>query len=296
MSLDAIHTGQVLPPWSLTAAGRDSEPAPARSAPPGDTDFGTDEGYMFGSDGLTFTDVLDIINPLQHLPVVSTLYRALTGDEISPGSRLVGGAIFGGPTGIAAAIVNDAMVDHTGQDLGQTVLAAILPDDAGPATDTAVALAAGEADVTATEDAPATAPQNTGLSAPPASLTAAAPSDDATLPLFAGTGVSPLLTPASTQPLIDRAPRPQPFAAGPASPAEPDPPARASKPAQIAALPPVARQEAPPAPPPPPAPAKPLLQRQHQADGFAPTPLDPSLIPQAMLSALEKYEQMKRGS
>ena len=34
----------------------------------------------FGSDGFSFLDVLDIINPLQHLPVISTLYRQVTGD------------------------------------------------------------------------------------------------------------------------------------------------------------------------------------------------------------------------
>ncbi len=38
----------------------------------------------------TFDDFIDVINPLQHLPIVSTLYRALTGDEISPQARAVG--------------------------------------------------------------------------------------------------------------------------------------------------------------------------------------------------------------
>ncbi|MBT5663730.1 MAG: hypothetical protein HOJ06_00205, partial [Rhodospirillaceae bacterium] len=48
------------------------------------------QSAFFGEDGLTFGDVLDIINPLQHIPVVSTLYRELTGDEISPGARMAG--------------------------------------------------------------------------------------------------------------------------------------------------------------------------------------------------------------
>ena len=46
---------------------------------------------LFSADGLTFRDVLDMINPLQHLPVVSNIYRAITEDELSAGSRLVGG-------------------------------------------------------------------------------------------------------------------------------------------------------------------------------------------------------------
>ena len=37
---------------------------------------------LFGEDGFTFADFLDIINPLQHIPVLSTLYRHLTGDTI----------------------------------------------------------------------------------------------------------------------------------------------------------------------------------------------------------------------
>ncbi|MGR9091340.1 MAG: hypothetical protein ACU85U_12245 [Gammaproteobacteria bacterium] len=53
----------------------------------------------FGDDGLTFADVIDIVNPLQHIPVVSTFYRKLTGDTIDPAMRIAGGALFGGPLG-----------------------------------------------------------------------------------------------------------------------------------------------------------------------------------------------------
>ena len=54
---------------------------------------------MFGEDGFTFADFVDVINPLQHIPLVSQAYRAITGDEISPGSRLAGATLFGGPVG-----------------------------------------------------------------------------------------------------------------------------------------------------------------------------------------------------
>lgn len=54
-------------------------------------------GPLFAGDGaLTFGDFLDIINPLQHLPLVSTIYRAITGDDISVGSRAAGALIYGG--------------------------------------------------------------------------------------------------------------------------------------------------------------------------------------------------------
>jgi len=78
---------------------------------------------LFGEDGLTFGDFLDVINPLQHIPIVSTIYRALTGDEISTGARLAGGTIYGGPLGLIGAVVNEAVQDATGRDVGETALA-----------------------------------------------------------------------------------------------------------------------------------------------------------------------------
>lgn len=59
---------------------------------------------LFGDDGLTFRDVLDLINPLQHIPVVGNLYRKLTGDTLDPAIRVAGGALFGGPLGAALSV------------------------------------------------------------------------------------------------------------------------------------------------------------------------------------------------
>ena len=78
---------------------------------------------LFGQDGLTFGDLIDIINPLQHIPVISTIYRALTDDQIEPGSRLAGGALFGGGIGFASALFNAVLEDATGQDIGEHALA-----------------------------------------------------------------------------------------------------------------------------------------------------------------------------
>lgn len=53
--------------------------------------------------GFGFKDFLDVINPLQHIPGISELYRAVTGDEISDGARYSGNALYGlalgGPIG-----------------------------------------------------------------------------------------------------------------------------------------------------------------------------------------------------
>lgn len=45
------------------------------------------------------SDVIDMINPLQHIPIVSNLYQSATGDKIGSVAMIVGGAIFGGPLG-----------------------------------------------------------------------------------------------------------------------------------------------------------------------------------------------------
>lgn len=84
---------------------------------------------FWGEDGFTFGDFLDTINPLQHLPIVGTVYRALTGDELAPGARLAGGTLFGGPIGAATAMANLAVEEIAGQDIGATVLAAFAGDE-----------------------------------------------------------------------------------------------------------------------------------------------------------------------
>ncbi len=63
-----------------------------------------------------FTDLIDIINPLQHIPLVAQAYRELSGDEIKPSSKIVGGALFGGPLGAAGGIIDAVIVNETGAD------------------------------------------------------------------------------------------------------------------------------------------------------------------------------------
>lgn len=58
-----------------------------------------------GGDGLSFRDILDIVNPLHHIPIIGSLYRKLTGDTIDPAMRVAGGALFGGPIGAAVSAV-----------------------------------------------------------------------------------------------------------------------------------------------------------------------------------------------
>ncbi|WP_316976003.1 hypothetical protein [Shumkonia mesophila] len=102
-------------------------PPPALAPPAGQSDAATADGEtpfaLFGEDGFTFADLLDIVNPLQHIPVIGTIYRRITGDTLDPGARLAGGALFGGVIGVAVAGVNAALEDATGKDAGEHVLA-----------------------------------------------------------------------------------------------------------------------------------------------------------------------------
>ena len=78
---------------------------------------------LWGEDGFTFGDLIDLINPLQHIPGVATLYREFTGDEIAPGARLLGGSLFGGIPGAMSSLINIVVEDSTGKDVGEHVVA-----------------------------------------------------------------------------------------------------------------------------------------------------------------------------
>ena len=109
---------------------------PSDGAPAGAA--GADKPFsLFGEDGFTFADFIDIINPLQHIPLLSTLYRHLTGDTIDSGSRVLGGTLFGGPIGTVASLINVFVEENTGKDLGEHAVA--LFTDETPVSETAVA-------------------------------------------------------------------------------------------------------------------------------------------------------------
>lgn len=73
------------------------------------------------TDGLGFGDFVDLINPLHHIPLVGTLYRALTGDEIKPAVQVAGGLLYGVLTGSvlvsgATSIASAAYEQSTGNE------------------------------------------------------------------------------------------------------------------------------------------------------------------------------------
>src|ERR1019366_780124 len=78
---------------------------------------------------LSFHEVMSALNPLQYLPVIGTIYRAVTGDTIPEAVRRVGSliasALLGGPIGIAINLGAVAIEKAAGIDLdeaGQALL------------------------------------------------------------------------------------------------------------------------------------------------------------------------------
>lgn len=84
-----------------------------------------DTGVYWGEDGFGFGDLVDILNPLQHVPVLSSVYRSLTGDDLSQGARIMGGTLFGGPLGLVGSVVNAIAEETSGEDVGGHMLAAL---------------------------------------------------------------------------------------------------------------------------------------------------------------------------
>ncbi len=78
---------------------------------------------LFGNDGLSFWDVLDVFNPLQHIPLLNSVYREVTGDQITPAAKLVGGTLFGGLYGLGAAAIDVVVQGMTGKDVGEHAVA-----------------------------------------------------------------------------------------------------------------------------------------------------------------------------
>jgi len=71
----------------------------------------------------SFHNLLDIINPLEHLPIIGTLYRAITHTHIGIPERIAGDALYGGLWGAVSGVADAAFEAVTGKDFGSTVLA-----------------------------------------------------------------------------------------------------------------------------------------------------------------------------
>ncbi|MBP2301975.1 hypothetical protein [Azospirillum picis] len=92
---------------------------------------------------MSFWDFLDVINPLQHIPLVNTIYREITGDTIQPSMQVMGDMLYGGVIGGMASIANAVIEESTGKNVGDTVMASLGFGGDHPANAEAVADAPG---------------------------------------------------------------------------------------------------------------------------------------------------------
>jgi hypothetical protein len=116
MSIAPITVDPMRTPAAAAAA-----PSTAPAAASDDSDAG----------GISFHDILDVVNPLQHLAIVGTLYRKLTGEQIKPFPRAAGDLLYGGPLGFVGSIADTLFEKLTGKDFGSTVFDTIKEAFAG---------------------------------------------------------------------------------------------------------------------------------------------------------------------
>ncbi|KFZ38848.1 hypothetical protein HR45_00100 [Shewanella mangrovi] len=68
------------------------------------TDSGSElKAFAEGND-FSMWDALDVINPLQHIPLLNYYYRDLTGDDIGYVANVTGGTLFGGALGALGSL------------------------------------------------------------------------------------------------------------------------------------------------------------------------------------------------
>jgi hypothetical protein len=115
--------------------GAASEALPAPSAMSAMSAAAT-RTHAWKDGGPGFHDFLDAINPLQHLPVVSAIYRWLTGDVPGNVAQLAGDTLYGGPVGLATGLFGIAFKEETGKDPGAMAIALLGGGDAPTTTAT----------------------------------------------------------------------------------------------------------------------------------------------------------------
>jgi hypothetical protein len=165
LSISASRPQPAPPAAALPAAAPSLSAAPS-AAPPAPSPFHV---------------LLSELNPLQYVPVVGTIYRAVTGDTIPEAARFAGGLVVsgltGGPVGIAMNLgttLIERLVGIDPEKLGDRLLAELGIGHATPAHAALAAAAppAPEAAQPAAAGAVASAPVSSARAWSPAQLAA----------------------------------------------------------------------------------------------------------------------------
>jgi hypothetical protein len=111
-------------PCLATGMSIDATLPVAASPAPADQKGASGEKSAKSSDwDFSFHNLLSIINPLEHLPIIGTIYRAITGTHIGVPERIAGDALYGGLWGAVSGAADAAFEAITGKDFGSTILA-----------------------------------------------------------------------------------------------------------------------------------------------------------------------------
>ena len=97
----------------------------------------TADGGVKDGEGF-FGHLLDVINPLQHLPIIGTIYRAITGDKMCPIEKIAGDTLYGGLWGAVSSIADVAFESITGKSFEDTALTLFKGDGKSKATKVAL--------------------------------------------------------------------------------------------------------------------------------------------------------------
>ena len=77
----------------------------------------------FNEDGIGIEDAFDVLNVLEHIPVVSSIYQSVTEQEnIGVVSQLAGDFLYGGPVGLAYSALNLAVESFTGTSINDAIV------------------------------------------------------------------------------------------------------------------------------------------------------------------------------
>jgi hypothetical protein len=134
MTYDPVRKTMVaMPPYGRL---RTEAPKPAENAV---TDLKVADAKAAPEEEDFFDHLWDVVNPLQHLPVIGTIYRAATGDRLDPVEKIAGGTLYGGLWGAVGAVASLAFESLTGRSVEDTVMAWLDGDDKAAPTRVAAA-------------------------------------------------------------------------------------------------------------------------------------------------------------
>ncbi|HYD70346.1 hypothetical protein [Azospirillum sp.] len=268
---------------------------------------------------MSFLDFLDVVNPLQHIPVVGTIYRSLTGDTIKPAQQVMGGMLYGGPLGAVTSMFGAVVEQSTGKSIEGHAMAALGFEDpnnhgiavaqaapaaakAAPATVAAAPVSPAPSAQTATQAAAQTATQP----AMPAGAAAGAGTAAASARAPAGgtvTGPRDAFAAAAGEHRPSRMPARDTILANTMQAKHAATARTAPTPGAAAAMA-AANASAAPQTAPQPAPAAAGAEGAKPVDGksadgksaAAPAPVPPEMLSDVMMRNLAKYEAAKKAS